>query len=255
MEGNTDDLCHRQNRPTRRMSSLGRLVPVCLVLFLALTGNVRAGNVIAQSQNSIRNTVKAYITQGIKDEYPHHEIQVSRLDPRLKLAACEKPLEGFLPPGAQLIGNTTIGVRCGGKNPWKIYVPASVKAMREVVITSRPILRHSTITKQDIQLEERNITSGSNAYIFSPEHVVGKLAKRALPAATALSPNMLDKPLLIHRGQEVIILASGPGLEVRMAGTALMDGTEGQIIRAKNKVSKRTIEGQVVRTGVIKVNM
>jgi len=255
MEGHIDNLCYPQNAFTRRMSGLGRLVSVCLVLFLAYTGNVCAGNVITQSQNSIRGTVEDFITQGIKDEYPHHEIKVSRLDPRLKLAACEKPLEGFLPPGAQLIGNTTIGVRCGGKNPWTIYVPASVKAMREVVISSRPILRHSTISKQDIRLEERNITSGSNAYIFSPKHVVGKVAKRALPTSTALSPNMLDKPLLIHRGQEVIILASGPGLEVRMAGTALMDGTEGQIIRAKNNVSKRTIEGRVVRTGVIKVNM
>lgn len=208
-----------------------------------------------QSPASIRETVRTFITHGIEKEYRHHEIRVSRLDPRLKLAACQVPLSGFLPAGAKLIGNTTIGVRCNGGNPWTIYVPASVKAMRKVVIVTRPILRNSAISKDDIRLEERDVTGRSEDYIYNPEHVLGKLAKRDLSTSTALAAGMLNAPLLIRRGQQVIILAEGPGLEVRMAGTALMDGTHGQVIRVKNKLSKRTVEGRVILPGIIRVNM
>ena len=230
------------------------LLPAVL-LPLMIQASIATAGASTQSQESIRDAVMAFITQGIEEKYPHHEIKVSRLDPRLKLAACQRPLEGFLSAGAKLIGNTTIGIRCTGNNPWTIYVPTSVKAMRKVVITTHPILRSATISKDDIRLEERDVTAGAEAYIFNPDHVLGKLAKRALNSSTALTPGMLSAPLLIRRGQQVIILAEGPGVEVRMAGTALMDGTEGQIIRAKNKLSKRTVEGRVIQPGIIKVNM
>jgi flagella basal body P-ring formation protein FlgA len=154
-----------------------------------------------------------------------------------------------------LIGNTTIGVRCNGDNPWTIYVPTYVKAMHKVVITTRPILRRSTISKDDIRLEERDITASTDTYIDNPEDALGMLAKRDLAGSMVLTANMLAAPLLVHRGQQVVILAEGPGLEVRMGGIALMDGTEGQIIRAKNKLSKKMVEGRVIQPGIIKVNM
>ena len=231
------------------------LLAAMLIPLMIYAADALAAEATFQTQASIRNAAIAFITQGIKETYPHHEIKVNALDPRLKLPTCKGPLAGFLPTGGQLIGNTTIGIRCSGTKPWTIYVPASVKAMRKVVITTRPILRNSAISKADIRLEERDVSTGSDTYIYAPEHVLGKLAKRALPSSTSLTPTMLTEPILVRRGQRVIILAQGAGIEVRMAGTALMDGAEGQIIRAKNKRSKRTVEGQVIQPGVIKVNM
>ena len=231
------------------------LLSALLLALMIYSANALAANETFQTHTSIRNAVVAFITQGIDKAYPHHVIKVNALDPRLKLPTCKAPLSGFLPTGGQLIGNTTIGIRCSGTKPWTIYVPASVKAMRKVVITTRPILRNSAITEADIRLEERNVTTGSDTYIFDPKHVLGKLAKRALTSSTSLKPSMLSEPILVRRGQQVIILAQGAGIEVRMAGTALMDGAAGQIIRAKNKRSKRTVEGQVIQPGVIKVNM
>jgi len=237
----------------RRLSPC--VLSVLLLPLMIYAANAIAGEDATQSHASIRNAVVTFISDGIDEAYPHHEIKVNNLDPRLKLPRCKVPLTGFLPAGGQFIGNTTIGIRCSGGKPWTIYVPASVKAMRKVVTTARPILRNSVISEADIRLEERDVTTGSDTYIFDPENVLGKLAKRALPSSISLTPAMMSEPLLVHRGQQVIILAEGAGIEVRMAGTALMDGAEGQIIRAKNKRSKRTVEGQVVQPGIIKVNM
>jgi flagella basal body P-ring formation protein FlgA len=226
-----------------------------LVTLMALTNQANAGEDLIQSQASIKETVETFITQGINKEYPHHQIKVSSLDPRLKLSACNVPLKGFLPAGGQLSGNTTIGIRCSGGKPWTIYVPAYIKALRNVVITARPLVRNATISKEDIRLEERNVMAGSDTYIFNPDHVLGMVTNRALASSTALTPGLLSAPILIRRGQQVIILADGAGIEVRMAGTALMDGAEGQIIQVKNMHSKRIVEGQVIQQGIIRVNM
>lgn len=209
----------------------------------------------AQSLRSIEETAQAFIEHQIEREFPNHEIDVNDLDSRLKLTTCDAPLEGFLPPGGHLPGNTTVGIRCPGSKPWTVYVSATVKATREVVITKRPILSGSSITKSDIALEKREVTGNTDAYIYDPAHVLGKIAKRPLTSATALTPGMLDAPLMVHRGQQITILAEEPGIEIRMTGTALMDGAEGQVVRAQNGLSKRTVEGLAIQPGIIRVNM
>ena len=232
-----------------------RLLPLLIPAIMFYSGTISAGQASIQPQESIIKEVKSFIAKGIRKQFPHHKITVSKLDPRLSLALCDVPLNSFLPPGGQLIGNTSVGVSCNGRNPWTIYVPTSIKAMRKVVVTTHPVLRNTTLSPNDIRLEERDITTSPDAYIFNTENVVGKIIKRSLTTSTVLTPNMLSAPLLVHRGQQVIIMAEEEGIQVRMTGTALMDGAEGQIIRVQNKHSKRKVEGQVIQPGVIKVNM
>lgn len=214
-----------------------------------------APHAATESPLAIKNTAQAFVVRQISREFPNHRIEINNLDPRLKLPACDTKLQGFLPPGGHLLGNTVIGVRCSSGKPWTIYVPATIVGVRQIVVTKRPVLRGSAIVEDDIALAEREITGDGDAYIFDPAHVLGKIAKQPLRADVLLTPALLDAPLLVRRGQEIIILAQGDGIEVRMSGTALMDGAEGQLVRARNTLSNRTVEGLVVQTGIIKVNM
>lgn len=232
-----------------------RLLALILFPLMILAAKATASGLTMQSQLSIKEVARAFIIQQIDRNFPNHEIEVNNLDSRLKLAVCDMPLEGFLPLGSRLPGNTTIGIRCAGTKPWTVYISVSVKAKRMVVTANHPILRNATIAKSDIRLEERDVTTSADTYIYDPEHVLGKIAKRSIATSTVLTPDMLNAPLYVHRGQQVIIVAEDSGIQVRMSGTALMDGAEGQIIRAQNALSKRAVEGQVVQPGIIRVNM
>ena len=249
------------NRVTRhRARDNSRHARYWLLAAILLTVSITAAmadttETAIESPLAIQDTARAFIARRIEADFPTHTIAISDLDPRLKLVECDAPLEGFLPPGGQRIGNTTVGVRCSGSKPWTVYVPAAVKVMRPVVVTRHPLLRGAAIGKNDISLENREISSKIDAYIFDVKHVLGKIAKRSMAAATALTPDMLRAPLFVRRGQQIIIIAEGSGLEVRMAGTALMDGTKGQLVRVKNTISNRTVEGMVIKPGIIKVNM
>ena len=52
--------------------------------------------------------------------------QIEEIDPRIKLSACAH-MEAFLPNGNQLIGKTSVGVRCNETNGWSILIPVQIK--------------------------------------------------------------------------------------------------------------------------------
>ena len=54
-------------------------------------------------------------------------IEAGRLDPRLRLAPCER-IEPYLPPGTRAWGRTRVGLRCvQGPEPWNVFLPLTVK--------------------------------------------------------------------------------------------------------------------------------
>lgn len=230
------------------------LTRAALALSLLLPGVLAAGEAI-EPLPAITSTAQRFLAAQAAGDFPHYEIAVSDPDPRLKLAACDESLQAFLPPGGQPRGNTTVGVRCAGSKPWTLYLPAVVKGMRQVVVLRRPLPRGASLSAGDLALEEREVTERPQAYLYDLDHAAGMIARRPLAAQTALSPSMLDAPLLVRRGQQVILLAEAAGIEVRVSGTALSDGAEGEVVHCKNSVSKRIVEGLVIEPGVIRVSM
>ena len=61
--------------------------------------------------------------------------------------------------------------------------------------------------------------------------------------------------MLVHRGDEVVILASIGGLQVRVKGKALKDAALGERLPVRNTNSKRIVEGTAIEAGVVSVQM
>jgi len=69
-----------------------------------------------QSHNSIYQAAKNFVTKQIaSQQVKKAEINVGKLDSRLKLSKCNKSLQAFLPNGSRSYGKTTIGVKCDGR--------------------------------------------------------------------------------------------------------------------------------------------
>ena len=68
------------------------------------------------------STARDFLRRQLEGHSGRTEIAVGNLDSRLSLARCDRALQGYLPPGGQLIGNVSVGVRCDGSHPWKMYV-------------------------------------------------------------------------------------------------------------------------------------
>jgi flagella basal body P-ring formation protein FlgA len=208
-----------------------------------------------QDLDSIRATAEQFLKTQSHDAGISTTIEAGTLDPRLHLAPCEQPLQAFQAAGARSVGNTTVGVRCSGGSAWSIYVPMHVSASAEVQIVNRPVPRGVTLTAADLRSERRDLAALPYGYVLHANQATGQRVTRSLSEGTVLTPNILTAPQWVKRGERVTVLAQSGGMEIRMTGEALMDGTEGAVVRVKNLNSARVVEGTVIAQGVIQVRL
>jgi len=184
-----------------------------------------------------------------------HEVQINRLDPRLRLPLCEQPLTTTLESPAEPIGRVTLRVRCDGGAPWTVFVPGQVRLYRQVVIASRPLKRDNLLTEADVMLAERDVGLLNQGYLTALPQAVGKKLTRPLLPDQALAPTHVQMAEAIRKGDQVVISARSGGISVRMPGEALSDGTVGKQISVRNQRSNRVVRARVVGPGQVEVAM
>ena len=208
-----------------------------------------------ESHNSIRHAAHNFLAHQASGVNKDIKIKVNELDPRLRVAACDQPLSTFFPPGSDLFTTSTVGVQCRGTKPWTLYVPAQVDIVEKVVITLRPMTRGHRVTPQDVTTIKRDVGGLHTGFFTDTNVVIGKVIKRSIPVNSVLTRNLLQKTLLVRRGDQVTIVARAAGLEVRMTGKALMNGSQGEQIQVRNATSKQVVTGTVSRDGTVDVQL
>lgn len=204
-------------------------------------------------------TIRAAAARFLRAQHPGAtpamlHVHVDALDPRLRLPRCAAgALHTFLAPGSRAAGNTTVGLRCARPHLWTLYVPARVSLYRKVLVAAQPLPRGTRLNGSDVRLARRDVAQLGYGYFTAPRDAEGKLLRRLVPAGMAISPQMLQSPALVRRGQEVVLLAETAGLQVRMNGQALSGGAAGDHIKVRNLSSHRIVEGVIVSAGVVQV--
>ena len=122
-----------------------------------------------------------------------------------------------------------------------------------VLIARQPLIRGSAVQHSDLKLVEHNLANLPYGYYTDSQPIAGMLAKRTIAAATVITPQMLQAPKLVKRGQRVTLIAESGALSIRSAGKALADGKSGDTVRVRAEGSQRVVDGVVVSQGVIKV--
>ncbi|MEE8481942.1 MAG: flagellar basal body P-ring formation chaperone FlgA [Acidiferrobacterales bacterium] len=205
--------------------------------------------------DSIREAAHQFVKIELSKQSKTGEIKVGRLDSRLQLPRCSSELEVFFPNHGRKIGNLSVGVRCKGIKTWTIYVPVRVGVLDKVVVVSHALPRGHVILASDIQLETRDLASLSGGYLLNPRDVIGQSLRRPVVIGAVITPAAIKPARAIRRGEKVTILARRKGIEVRMTGVALADGAPGELVRVRNILSKKIIQGIVTKHGEVMVRI
>lgn len=232
------------------------VVPALLVLgysALAAASATLPEQLIGAGEVFLEQAVSDYLKRS--NIAGRHEIQINRLDPRLRLPLCAQALTTTLESPAEPIGRVTLRVRCDSDAPWTVFVPGQVRLYREVVIVNRPLKRDSLLTDMDIVLAERDVGLLNQGYLTALEQAIGKKLTRPLLPDQVLAPIHVQIAEAIRKGDQVVISARSAGISVRMPGEALSDGTVGRQIRVRNQRSNRVIRARVVGPGQVEVAM
>jgi len=205
-----------------------------------------------QSHEIIYLAVKQFIAQHIISA--DYEAEITPFDSQLKLTTCPEPVEIFTTNDSIKPGRNSIGVRCNGVGKWSIYTSAVIKTYQSVLVSTQPLQRGETLSRQHVTLERKDVSGLRGDYVTQIEQIENKQALRPIAAGVILSMRNIAEPKLIKRGDKITISAAQSDFAIRMNGLAMMDGIKGQLIRIKNESSGRIISATVIEPGLVSVD-
>lgn len=163
------------------------------------------------------------------------EIEVGRLDPRLKLAPCQR-VEPYLPTGTRLWGRARIGLRCTlGQTAWNVYLPIAVKVYAQGWVAAVPLAAGSTVGAGDLVQSEVDLADNPAALITDPEQAVGRSLVRAIAPGSGVRVVDLRARQWFAAGDAVKIVAQGRGFSISGSGEAMAHGIEGRMVRVRTE--------------------
>ncbi len=223
------------------------------VSFLAKANTVLNEEQKFQSLTSISDLAIEFAKTQIPEQFNLVSISSGYIDSRMKLAQCTQDLEAFLPNGFRVNTQFTVGVKCGAPF-WKLYVIIKADIQVDVVVSTKMILKGESLSKENVTIKAKSLSSYHRQHFSNEKDVVGKLAKHTIRPNSAIRPNQLETDFWVRRKQEVIIMAKNKSFQVQMKGVALKNGSVNEQIKVRNSSSNKIVEAIVVKRGVVRVN-
>lgn len=210
----------------------------------------------AQSLDLLKNKIESHVLNQLST-YTEGKIQVraDKLDPRLNLRVCaEDKLEVFNPYQTPVLNTNTMGVKClENDNHWTLYVPIKISVLKTVLVAKRALIKGNRISSDDIYQVEMDAQKLKQGYFTDSRELIGLICKHDITPNSPLNPYNIELAKMVHRGDQVTIVATNENLSVSMDGIAMDEGALGDSVKVKNLSSKRTIEAQVAGNKTVKV--
>jgi len=134
--------------------------------------------------------------------------------------------------------------RCNDTPGWRYQYIVRARVTAMVAIAAAPVAANEALLDSQVTIERRDISNIADP-ISSPDEAVGQMSRRMLRPGDILRSGQLSSPVLVKRGDAVVMMARREGIEVSTAGEALDAGARGAVVRVRNAGS-----GQVVRMRV-----
>jgi flagella basal body P-ring formation protein FlgA len=206
-----------------------------------------------EDHSNIRTAAGTFASDVASALAPHDaavRVTAARLDSRLRLPACSGELETFGTAG-QTGMPSSVGVRCAGTTPWSIHVPVRVEVIANVVVFTSAAERGTPIRPEQLSLEPRDVSGMIRGYFTELGATEGMVLKRQTLPGTILNPTLLERELIVRRGQHVQLQAGGGLIAVSIQGEALADAARGERVRVRNTSSNIIVEGLVTDSGQV----
>lgn len=165
---------------------------------------------------------------------------------------CPRPLSVAMPVSDSVeLSRLRYDIRCEGANGWEINVTVKPDIYLPVLVAKRTLQRGQRLTAGDVEMQKKNVTGLRDGTIANPDDAVGLTVRKRIRDRQPLSPSLLEQPVMVERGQRVVMLAEQEGIQAKTIGEAMKKGRRGDVIKVKNLSSQHTVSAVVAGPGVV----
>lgn len=209
---------------------------------------------IAHAENSkeLSQLAHDYILTHLDAQLKQPNIDMTPLSVVAGKPKCEAPIQIHF-NGALRVGNVNLTLSCE-KPRWQQYVSARITGLLPVVVSKIDLLPGQPITANDIELAWRANNQINNNHLRQLASLTNTSARQFIASGTAITTNQIKASILVHKNDQVNIIASDGSIHVEMAGVALDDGEMGKQIRVQNITSNKIIKAFVSGVDTVRVD-
>ncbi|WP_433638102.1 flagellar basal body P-ring formation chaperone FlgA [Kluyvera georgiana] len=230
-----------------------------LVLSAAIPASAAAAERPTSARKQIYVAVQLHAADIVRQEakrrrWPEYQAKMNLFIPSeaSQYATCRQEPAVSIPGGDRLdLNRLRFDVRCADANGWDIAVTVKPDIYLPVVVADNTLERGQQISADNITIKKLNISNARGDYLNDPAEVIGLTVKRRVRDRQPITLNQLESPLLVERGQRVLMVAEQNGVEARTMGEAMKKGRKGEIIKVKNESSGRVVSAIVADIGVV----
>jgi flagellar basal body P-ring formation protein FlgA len=177
---------------------------------------------------------------------PQFEIAVvtARPAPPCSQQVAVEPLDTRSPQRMRFVA------RCPDTPGWRYEYVVRARVTAMVAIAAAPAAANEALTDAQVTIERRDISNIADP-ISNPADAVGQMSRRMLRPGDILRSGQLSSPVLVKRGDAVMMIARREGIEVSMAGEALDAGGKGAVVRVRNAGSGQVVRMRVAGPGTV----
>jgi flagella basal body P-ring formation protein FlgA len=158
--------------------------------------------------------------------------------------------------GRELVGDISVVVAFWVDETLTRKIPllGRVKVRQAVLKTAREISAGEMIQAGDLVISVEHNLQLKKDVLRQPEDVVGKRAAYRLSAGQVVTRKMIEEPILVEKGNRVIIRGENRYIKVTAIGRVLEDGKSGDQVAVINVRSGKKIFAMVTGQGEVVVN-
>lgn len=212
-------------------------------------------------EQRVTETIKSYIVNKYPD-WPKEEINLTFKMAEAVFAAMKNVPESAslevieVYPDFKPVGNIVFPIRASyGEQVQKFMVRAKVEVIRDVVAASKLIKKGKVIEPADLKIDSRDVALLPRKYFVNFDPLLSEEAKISIPENSTVFAWMIGDVSLVHRGSQVTLVVSAPGLAVKTKAEALEDGGLGSEIKVKRVDSNKIVAARIISPSEVEVKL
>jgi flagellar basal body P-ring formation protein FlgA len=223
-------------------------VVLALPLIVVLTNGVRSADF--QDPQAIRLAIRI----AAEGQYPAPpdtivNVEVGEIDSRLRLPACPLPQVSLPMTAAPAL---TAKVSCDQPS-WTFYVPVRLREWSRAVVAAANLAPNTRLAASDLTFARIDAFAANGGFITDPAQAEGKILRGYVRAGAPILAPLLDLPMIVHRGDTVLLTLSDTTMTIKANVVAMEDGRQGDSILVQNADTRKTMRAVVSDIGGVEM--
>lgn len=202
-------------------------------------------------------TLSARLEEAARARLEQQAAAAGLVDPRFEVALvttrpappCAQPV-ALEPLDTRLAARMRFVVRCPDAGGWRYEYVLRATVTSMVAVAARSIAANEPLTDDAVTIERRDVSSVADP-VTTASAALGQSSRRTLRAGELLRAGQLAAPVLVRRGDQVVMVAHRQQIEVSTSGEALDAGSRGAIVRVRNGASGQVVRMRVTGAGTV----